>query len=161
MTYKEFAEKAEEIIQAIDEGNYEVDLEEPNFVKEFERDGHLYLIVVDRDGPKTSNYCGNGDYTICGEKFHHEFSFYNDEEPESDFFDKAKVLEGSPDDIDDDVDDIIEQIKEKISELAPGFDDVDEQAEAYANARGIKYEQAFWYEDSDCPRDEEDDDYDY
>ena len=151
MTYKEFASKAEDIIQAIDNENYEIYLEAPNFVSELKLDGCLYLIVRDIDGPKSSNDCGSGKYTICGEEFYHKFSFENDEEPESNFFAKAKELEDYPNEIEEDVNNIIQNLKDKIRELAPSLDGVEEQAEAYAKAMGIYYDEAFWYEDPDCP----------
>lgn len=160
MTYKEYANKAREILEAIKNGNYEEDLEAPNFVDEAERDGKLYLIVCDMDGCKSSNYPGSGYYTVCGEEFHHQFGLYDsyEYEPESEFFKKAEELEGSPEDIEEDIEDLIDEIKEAIRDLAPSFSDVDDQAAAYARAMGITdYEEAVWYEDWDGGDDDEDD----
>lgn len=160
MTYKEYADKAKKILEAIKNGNYEEDLEAPNFVDEAEKDGKLYLIVCDMDGCKSSNDPGSGEYTVCGEKFYHQFDIYSsyEYEPESEFFDKAEELEGSPEDIDENVEGLINEIKEAIQDLAPSFSDVDDQAAAYARAMGITdYEEAVWYEDWS---DEEEDDLD-
>ena len=138
MTYKEYADKAKEILEAIKNGNYETDLDAPNFVDEFEKDGKIYLIVRDMDGPKSSNYAGSGYYTVCGEMFSHEFDLYGycENEPESKFFDMANELEGP----EEDVNDLIEEIKEAIQDLQPSFSDVDEQAAAYAAVRSAEGE---------------------
>lgn len=160
MEYQEFIEKAKKILAAIKSGNYEEDLEAPNFVEEVEKDGKLYLIVVDRDSCKTSNDPGGGYYTVCGEEFHHQFDIYSSSEyePESEFFEKAKDLEVSTEDKKDEIEDLIEKIKEAIIDLAPSFSDVDDQAAAYAKAMGIKdYEEAVWYEDWHGDDEEEED----
>ena len=157
MTYKEYAEKAKEILAAIKNGKYEEDLEAPNFVEEAHKDGKLYLIVVDRDGCKSSNDPGSGEYTVCGEKFYHQFDIYSsyEYEPKSKFFDMANELEGSPKD-DEDIEGLIDEIKEAIQDLAPSFSDVDDQADAYARAMGITdYEEAVWYEEWDGEDDED------
>ena len=151
MTYKEFAEKAHEIIDALKKGDYEESLDAPNFAREVERDGKICLIVFDADGPQSSSYCGCGDYKVCGETFSYEFDFYGETDPEGRFFDLAESLEGSPDDIDEDVDDLVDDIKGEIRCLAPDFEDVYSQADAYAKAMGIQYDKVYWYEDEDCP----------
>ena len=158
MTYQEFAEKANEIIQAIKDGNYEVELDAPNFVSEHTTsDGRTVLIVYDADGPKSSSDCGGGSYTVCGENFYVQFEFFELEEVTSSFFDEAKNLTGDPDSIEDDVEDLIDVIKDELRGLSPSFSDVDDQAAAYAEAMGIEYDAAYWYEDEDCPHDDEED----
>ena len=150
MTYQEFAEKANEIIQAIKDGDYEEELEAPNFVEERKTsDGRTILVVFDADGPKSSSDCGSGTYTVCGEEFYVHFEFFDEEEVTSSFFDEAKKLTGDPDGVKDDVEDLIDDIKDKLRDLSPSFYDVDDQAAAYAEAMGIEYDEAYWYEDLD------------
>ena len=157
MTYQEFAEKANEIIQAIKDGDYEVELEAPNFVEERETsDGRTILVVFDADGPKSGSDCGSGTYIVCGEEFYVHFEFFDEEEVTSSFFDEAKNLTGDPNSIEDDVEDLIDEIKDELRDLSPSFYDVDDQAAAYAEAMGIEYDEAYWYEDLDDLDDEED-----
>ena len=157
MTYKEYADKANEIIQAIKDGNYEVELDAPNFVSEHTTsDGRTVLIVYDADGPKSSSDCGGGSYTVCGENFYVQFEFFDLEEVTGSFFDEAKNLTGDPDGVKDDVEDLIDDIKDELRDLSPSFYDVDDQAAAYAEAMGIEYDEAYWYEDLDDLDDEED-----
>lgn len=157
MTYQEFAEKANEIIQAIKDGVYEVELEAPNFVEERETsDGRTILVVFDADGPKSGSNCGSGTYTVCGEEFCVHFEFFDEEEVTSSFFDEAKKLTSDPDGVKDDVEDLIDEIKDELRDLSPSFYDVDDQAAAYAEAMGIEYDEAYWYEDLDDLDDEED-----
>ena len=146
MTYKEYADKAYKIIEAIKNGNYEEDLDAPNYVEEYEHEGKLFLIVVDRSGIKSSPYSGMGFYTVCGEDFDVTFELYDEHEFQSDFFDQAKNLEGDPDGID--VEQIIKSVKDALSTLFPDFSSVDGQAAAYAKAMGIERDyEAHWYED--------------
>ena len=82
--------------------------------------------------------------------------FFELEEVTSSFFDEAKNLTGDPDSIEDDVEDLIAVIKDELRDLSPSFYDVDDQAAAYAEAMGIEYDEAYWYEDLDDLDDEED-----
>lgn len=162
MTYKDYAEKAKEILKAIKDGNYEEDLEAPNFVRELDTpDGRKILIVFDADGPKTGSDCGWGAYTVCGEVFNIDFDFNDEGEIESSFFDLAENLEGNPESIEEDIEELIDEIKDELSYLKPDFSDVYAQADAYAKAMGIGYDEAYWCEDPDCPSEDDFEEEDY
>lgn len=142
MTYKEYADKANKIIESIRNGNYQEDLDAPDYVEEYEHEGKLELIVVDRICP----YNGMGFYTVCDEKFDVTFELFDEHEFQSEFFDQANNLEGDPAGID--VKQIIKNVKDALSTLFPDFSSVDGQAAAYAKAMGIERDyEAYWYED--------------
>lgn len=150
MTYKEYADKAKEILEAIKNGNYEEDVEAPNFVDEHEHNGRVVLVVLDNDGPKSSNDCGSACYTVCGEEFSVERDFFGENETvESSFFDKAENLEDYNEELADEVEGLIEQLQDEIRWLVPSMDDVDSQVAAYAEANGITDYEVVWYEDFD------------
>ncbi len=150
MTYKEYADKAKEILEAIKNGNYEEDVEAPNFVDEHEHNGRVVLVVCDNDGPRSSNDCGSASYTVCGEEFSVERDFYGENESvESSFFDMAENLEDRTEELADEVEGLIEQISDEIRWLVPSMDDIDSQAAAYAEANGITDYEVVWYEDFD------------
>ena len=171
MTYQEFIDKANEILKAIKDGNYQEYIEAPNFVDEHEHNGRVVLVVRDNDGPKSSSDCGSASYTICGEDFSVERDFFGENETvESSFFDEAESLEGETENNDEDNDEglnneiegLIEEIQDEIRWLVPSMDDIDSQAAAYADAHGITDYEVVWYEDFDEESfyndDEEDDD---
>lgn len=150
MTPQDLSNKANLIIESIKKGDYLEDLEAPNFVEEYEHNGKLYLIVVDKDGIKSSAYCGSATYTICGENFHVIFELYDEHEFQSDFFDQAEKLKSENASNVDDVDSIINRVKDALSTLFPDFSDVEGQAAAYAKAEGITRDyEAYWYEDEE------------
>lgn len=171
MTYQEFIDKANEILAAIKNGNYQEDFESPNFVEEHKHNGRVVLVVGDNDGPTSSNDCGSASYTVCGEEFTVERDFYGENETvESSFFDEAEDLEGETENNDEDNDEdlidvvegLIEDIRDEIRWLVPSMDDIDSQAAAYADAHGITDYEVVSYEDFDeesfYSDDEEDDD---
>lgn len=171
MTYQEFIDKANEILEAIKNGNYQEDIYAPNFVDEHEHNGRVVLVVRDNDGPKSSNDCGGACYTVCGEEFTVERDFYGENETvDSSFFDEAEDLEGETENNDEDNDEdlidvvegLIEDIRDEIRWLVPSMDDIDSQAAAYADANGITDYEVVSYEDFDeesfYSNDDEDDD---
>lgn len=144
MTLQNFSNKANLIIEAIKNGNYEECLEEPNFVEEYEHEGKLILIVVDTCNP----LCGSCSYTVCDEKFDVTFELFDEHNYQSDFFDQAKKLKSENVDNVEEIDSIVKRVKDALKTLFPDFSSVDGQAAAYAKAVGITRDyEAYWYED--------------
>ena len=135
----------ETLINALETGNYEVEIEEPNNVILREKyDGSSYLYMIG-DDVKFGVDCGRCSVTILGHTFTCEFNYG----------------EWSADDSDDDW--LIEdyEFKEALEDaegvVSGEYSDLDGQAEIYCLANKFKNTlPAYWCEDDDIPKDLDD-----
>lgn len=126
-----------EILKAIKEKDYDIFIDGPNNVRCRERrDGSCYLVIVDMDDAKNSNYFGQSTLDVAGHWFRCDLEYG---EWSSDM---EELLED---------DDIIEAIEE-IDGLPCGcMTDPECQADLYNMENGTDYTEFYWYGDDECP----------
>ena len=158
MDYKTVRETIDKVVSAINKGNYTVEYESPNCVEECTAlDGHTFYKGIDLDSPKTSNDFGYCQVTVEGYTFACDL---NNGDYESDFFDQIDNMyevNGEIINKQELIEEITDLLDEKDGIYFHMLDDFDEIMQVYALANNIENPEYYYWDDDDCPIDEDDD----